>query len=147
MGFRLPSLMAVAVAAAASAHAALAQGAASTGLGGSSGDGQPPPLVLAEAAADPAATATATPAPADTTEASGRAQRQLPQAKGAEPDPLDPTATGTISHKVPETEDDPFAALGIRAGSFILYPVADHELRTRHQRLGQRALEHADGDA
>ena len=30
--------------------------------------------------------------------------------------------TGTISHKVPASEDDPFAALGIRAGSFILYP-------------------------
>jgi hypothetical protein len=113
--------MAVALVAAASAHAASAQGAALTGPGGSSGDGQSP-LVLGQAAADPAATATTTPAPAGTTEDSGRVQRQLPQTKGAEPDPLDPTATGTISHKVPETEDDPFAALGIRAGSFILYP-------------------------
>ena len=120
MGFRLASLMAVAVAAAASAHVAWAQGAALTGLRGSTDNGQSP-LVLADAAADPAAIATATPAPADATD-SGRVQRQLPQAKGAEPDPLDPTATGTISHKVPETEDDPFAALGIRAGSFILYP-------------------------
>ena len=119
MGFRLPSLMAVAVAAAASAQAALAQGAASTGPGGSSDDGQAP-LVLA-ATADPAL-ATATPAPADTAADSGRVQRQVSQAKGPEPDPLDPTATGTISHKVPETEVDPFAALGIRAGNFILYP-------------------------
>ena len=131
MGFRLPSLVAVAVAAAAWAHgSAWAQGAAGTGLFDAASDGQSP-LILSTIAGDPAApapaatpaagTATAT-APPDSTADSGRVQRQQPQAKGPEPDPLDPTATGTISHKVPETEDDPFAALGIRAGSFVLYP-------------------------
>ncbi len=57
----------------------------------------------------------------DGTADSGRVQRQLPQARAPEPDPLDPTVTGTIRH-TRTTEDDPFAALGIRAGSFILYP-------------------------
>ncbi len=116
MGFRLPSLMAVAIAAAAATHGAWAQDAADTALRGGLDDGQSP-LVLAAASADPAA------APSDTTtDTTGRVQRQLPQAKGPEPDPLDPTATGTIAHTVPETEEDPFAAVGMRAGSFILYP-------------------------
>ncbi len=127
MGFRLPSLVAVAVAAAVSAHGgAWAQGAAGAALFDPSSDGQSP-LDLATIAGDPAAPVSATTAAAatatpDSTADSGRVQRQLPQAKAPELDPLDPTVTGTISHKVPETEDDPFAALGIRAGSFILYP-------------------------
>ena len=139
MGFRLSLFMAVAVAAAAAPHGAWAQDAATGGLRGSIGTDQTP-LVLVTDSADsttsnststssststttpPTATTAAGASAADTTVATGRVQRQLPQAKGPEVDPLDPTVTGTISHKVPETEVDPFAALGIRAGSFILYP-------------------------
>ncbi len=129
MGFRLPSLMAVAVAAAASAHGAWAQSTADTALRGGLDNGQSP-LVLTTAATDPTSTTTTTSgtttssatAQDDTTADTGRVQRQQSQAKGPELDPLDPTVTGTISHKVPATEDDPFAAVGIRAGSFILYP-------------------------
>ena len=129
MGFRLSPLMAVAVAAATSAHGAWAQDASSTALRGSLDDAQSP-LVLATLASDPAATpADPTAAPAATPDAaatdaggdSGRVQRQLAQAKGPDPDSVDPTETGAIAHKAP-AEDDPFAALGIRAGSFILYP-------------------------
>jgi hypothetical protein len=132
--------MAVAVAAAAWAHGAWAQEAAGSALRGSFDDDQSP-LVLATVpldpnAADPAATTpltpATTPAPAtmtaaagttatDTAEDTGRVERQKPQVKGPEPDPLDLTETGAISHKAP-AEDDPFAAVGIRAGSFILYP-------------------------
>ncbi len=119
MGFRLPLIMAVAVAAAASAHgSAWAQTAAGTVLRGSVAAD---PSALATATPDSTATAPAAATAADTTVDAGRIQRQLPQVKGPEPDPLDLGDTGTISHKAPP-EDDPFAAVGIRAGSFILYP-------------------------
>lgn len=52
----------------------------------------------------------------------GRVLRQPPVLKGPEPDPLDNVATGTIrTTNAPEGED-PFAAVGIRKGSFIYYP-------------------------
>ncbi len=122
MGFRLPPLLAVAVATAAAAHGAWAQETSSTALRGSLAEDQSP-LVLTTLAGDPAATPT-DPAAAAATDAagdSGRVQRQLAQAKGPDPDSLDPTETGAIAHKA-QAEDDPFAALGIRVGSFILYP-------------------------
>lgn len=122
MGFRLPQLMAVAVATAASAHGAWAQQADSVTLRGSLGGGNQP-LVLAPVSDPTAGTVTGTPmgsstAASDPAADAGRVTRQMPQAKGPEPDP---TETGTISHRVvPET--DPFAAVGLRAGGFILYP-------------------------
>ncbi len=132
MGSRLPSLMAVAVVAAASAHGAWAQDAATSPLRIGNSEADPLPLVLTPAASDPAAPASAgnSAAPAaaagtatpETDQAdTSRVSRQQPEAKGPEPDPLDPTATGTIRHtRAPE--DDAFAAVGIRAGSYILYP-------------------------
>lgn len=113
MGFRLPSLMVVAVAAAVATHGSASAQTATTALRASL-DNVELPLDLTTIAPAPAAAV-------DTSVDSGRVQRQMPQAKGPEPDPLDPTAAGTIAHKAPP-EDDPFAALGLRAGGFILYP-------------------------
>ena len=117
MGFRLPPLLAVAVAAAAWTHGAWAQEATATALRGSVDEDQSP-LVLVPV--PPAAVGPQT-APADTIDDPSRVQRQMPQAKGPEPDPLDLAETGSIRRKA-VVDDDPFAAIGIRASSFILYP-------------------------
>ncbi len=131
MGSRLPSLLLAAVAATASAHGAWAQVAANPALNSGNLGADQSPLVLtpatSDSAAPTAASDSAVPAAAaggtaqDSAEQTGRVQRQKPQAIGPDPDPLDPTATGTIRHTRP-ADEDPFAAVGIRAGSFVLYP-------------------------
>jgi hypothetical protein len=57
---------------------------------------------------------------ADTTDAaSGPVIRQQPLASA---DPLDDTTTGSVPRRAPAPQGDPYAALGIRSGDFIVYP-------------------------
>ncbi len=45
--------------------------------------------------------------------------RQQPLASA---NPIDDTTTGSVPRRAPAPDDDPYAALGVRAGGFIVYP-------------------------
>ncbi len=115
MRFRLLPLTAAMLLGAAGLPA-IAQDSAISGLRGSVGEDDPLVLPAPPSDTDPATTASI---PADQPDETGPVQRQTPQEKGPEPDPLE---TGSIPRRTITPEDDPFAALGIRAGGFILYP-------------------------
>ena len=57
---------------------------------------------------------------ADTTEADTGPVRRQPALASAEP--LDDTTTDSVPRRAPATDEGPYAALGIRAGGFIVYP-------------------------
>src|SRR5262249_19276167 len=99
-------------------------------------------------------------APALTTAQAGQAAARRPQRRGAltlpPPDvaPIAPAPTPAISlRRPPRTDDDPFAPLGVRAGSLPLRPAleaprAGGDRRFRHQpaaRSGFARLAVADG--
>ncbi len=124
MRFRLFPLMA-AMLAAAGAGGAQAQDAGGSLLRGSVDDGGSQLLLTNVPVPEPA------PVPASATgatEDTGRVARQTPMmpvppvAKGPEPDTVDDTVTGSVPRRTIAPEDDPFTAVGIRAGGFILYP-------------------------
>ena len=135
MGFRLPSLMAVVVAATASAHGVRGRKLNRRALRSAAVlDDEQAPLVLTPTAAGRRPTRrSGHPQPrqprrdgdgdeAATDDERAASSARCAQAKGPELDPLDPTVTGTISHKGRRRGVDPFAAVGLRNGSFILYP-------------------------
>jgi len=122
MSFRLRPLVAV-MALAATAGAASAQSSGDPFA--TSGTGNDPLLLAPPSGADDGTAGTSTTATtqADDGDTTGRVQRVRPVAPGPEPDPLDETATGSIARRGSiDPEADPFAPVGIRAGSFILLP-------------------------
>jgi hypothetical protein len=78
--------------------------------------------VAADAEADPSEPGEGTPADAAAAEApEGRVVRQQPVGAGTA-DGVDDILTGSILRRTAAPAEDPYAALGIRAGGFILYP-------------------------